>query len=189
MAMQTLIRQVTYREFRAMEFSESEGEEFIFELINGEIMARNYPSAMHQRVLRRLTVQVDAFVNQNQLGEVFFAPFGVVLSDFNDVQPDLIFVGKEQADIVREEGVFGVPDLLMEVISPSSIRTDRRVKFKMYEEMGVKEYWIVDLKNQSIEVYTLDETGFEMTSFGVEKGAVMSIVLPEFMIDLEMLFA
>lgn len=187
--MQTLTRPITYREFRDMEFDEQELKEYIFELINGEIVARNYPTASHQRILRKLTVIVDQFVTVNQLGEVLFAPFGVVLNNFSDVQPDLMFVSTAKADIVQEEGIFGVPDLLVEIISPSSLKTDRHTKFKLYEQMGVGEYWIVDVKNQSIEVYQCQAEGFELVSFAVEKGEVASNCIAGLQIEISALFA
>ncbi len=171
-----------------MEFEEEELKEFIFELIDGEILPRNYPTASHQRVLKRLVVQFDAIVTEKKLGEILFAPFGVVLDNFNDVQPDLIFVSTAKQAIIREDGIFGVPDLLVEIISPSSIKTDRGKKFKLYERMGVAEYWIVDINNRSIEVYQRQESGYELGAFAAETGAVESFVLTGLRIDVGGLF-
>ncbi len=186
--MQTLTRPITYQEFRAMEFEEQELKDFIFELIDGEIVARNYPTASHQQVLADLHLLIGSYVKTNQLGRVLFAPFGVVLDEFDDVQPDLIFVSKAKQGIIQEEGVFGVPDLLVEIISPSSIKTDRGKKFKLYERMGVSEYWIIDVNNRSIEVYQRQETGYELASFAVEKGDVESFILAGLRIPVDSLF-
>ncbi len=186
--MQTLIRPITYQEFREMDFEEQELKEFIFELIDGEIVARNYPTATHQRVLFELSMLIGGHVRTNQLGEVLFAPFGVVLDGFNDVQPDLMFVSQAKREIIQEEGIFGVPDLLVEIISPSSIKTDRGKKFKLYERMNVTEYWIVDVNNRSIEVYQRQESGYEMVSFAVEKGEVESVVLNGLLVEVGSLF-
>lgn len=175
--MQTLTRPITYQAFREMEFEEQELKEFIFELIDGEIVPRNYPTATHQRILADLHLLIGNHVKANQLGRVLFAPFGVVLDDFDDVQPDLMFVASANQHIIQEGGIFGVPDLLVEIISPSSIRTDRGKKFKLYERMGVAEYWIVDINNRSIEVYKWHESGYELMSFAAEAGEVESFVL------------
>lgn len=168
---------ITYQAFREMEFEEHELKEFIFELIDGEIVPRNYPTATHQRILFELTLIIGSHVKINQLGRVLFAPFGVVLDDFDDVQPDLMFVSSAKQDIIREDGIFGVPDLVVEIISPSSIRTDRGKKFKLYERMSVPEYWIVDINNRSVEVYQRQESGYELVSFAAGEGEVESFAL------------
>jgi Uma2 family endonuclease len=186
--METLVGKLTSSEFRAMDFTEQEEREFIFELINGEIVARNYPAAIHQRTLRDLFRKIDAHVIQQKLGEVLFAPFGVVLDDFNDVQPDLMVVLESRRSIITEEGIYGVPDLVLEIISPSSIKTDRKTKFSLYEEMGIAEYWLVDTKNRSIEVYQLRETGYTMHAFAAETGLVDSIILPGLRVDVGAIF-
>lgn len=186
--MQTLNQPISHQEFRAMEFAEQELKEFVFELIDGEIVPRNYPTATHQRVLFELTMLIGSHVKTNQLGRVLFAPFGVVLDDFDDVQPDLMFVTSAKQDIIREDGIFGVPDLLVEIISPSSIRTDRGKKFKLYERMGVSEYWIVDINNRSIEVYQHQESGYELVSFAAEKGEVESQTLMGLRVEVGTLF-
>lgn len=172
-----------------MEFDESELSEFIFELINGEIVARNYPTASHQRVLLKLTLLFGNHVEAGKLGEVLFAPFGVVLDDFDDVQPDLMFVTTARREIIQEDGIFGVPDLVIEIISPSSIKTDRGKKFRLYERMNLPEYWIVDINNKSIEVYQRQESGYEMVSFATGQGAVESFVLAGLRVSVDGLFA
>ncbi len=187
--MQTLTRPITSAEFRAMDFEEYETTEFIFELINGEIVARNFPTGTHQRILADLHLIMGVHVKTNKLGQVLFAPFEVVLDDFDDVQPDLMFVKEANRQIITEEGIYGAPDLVVEIISPSSMKTDRGVKFKLYERMNVAEYWIVDIKNQSIEVYQRQESGYELVSFGVEKGSVESTVIAGLTIDVATLFA
>ena len=125
----------------------------------------------------------------NKLGRVLFAPFGVVLDGFSDVQPDLMFVSTAKQDIVQEDGIFGVPDLVVEIISPSSIRADRGKKFMLYERMGVGEYWIVDINNRSVEVYQRQESGYELMSFAVATGEVESFVLTDLRVAVDGLFA
>ena len=188
-AMQTLEKPTTHDEFRAMTFSSQEEKEYVFELINGEIVAKNHPTTTHQRVLRRLSSLIDTFVSKDKLGEVFFAPLGVVLGENNDVQPDLFVVLDANLPNLREDGFYGAPDLIIEIISPSSIKLDRSTKFKLYERAGVAEYWIVDTKNQSIEVYGRVTGVYDITSFAVETGAVTSSVLPGLIIGVAPVFA
>ena len=187
--MQTLTKPITHEEFRVMEFSETEEEAYVFELINGEIVAKNHPTATHQRVLRRLSSLFDAHVSEAKLGEVFFAPFGVVPEPNTDVQPDLFVALDANLPNLREDGFFGVPDLVIEIISPSSLKSDRSTKFRLYERTGVGEYWIVDTKNKSIEVYGRVNGAFELTSFAIETGAVASSVLPGFGVAVGEIFA
>ena len=171
-----------------MEFDEDELREFLFELIDGELVGRNYPSASHQRILAELHLLIGNYAKTNKLGEVLFAPFGVVLDRFDDVQPDLMFVATARQEIIQEDGIFGVPDLVLEIISPSSIKTDRGKKFKLYERMNVLEYWIVDINNRSIEVYKREESGYEMMSFATGQGEVESFVLTGLRVAVDGLF-
>ena len=187
--MQTLAKPITHQEFRATEFSEAEEKAYVFELINGEIVAKNHPTATHQRVLGRLFLIVKTFVSEGKLGEVFFAPFGVVLGETNDVQPDLFAVLDANLPNLREDGFFAAPDLIIEILSPSSVKSDRDTKFKLYQRTGVGEYWIVDTKSQTIEVYSRVNGAFAMTSVAVETGTVTSSVLPGLGVDIATVFA
>jgi Uma2 family endonuclease len=159
-----------------MKFLEAEERTFVFELINGEIEAPT-TTATHQHVLRRLSTLFDTFISEAKLGEAFFAPFGVVLSENTDVQPDLFVVLDANLPNLREACFFGAPDLVVEVISPSSLQYDRNKQFKLYERSGVGEYWLVDTKNKSIEVYSRIDGMYDLISVAVESGAVASAVV------------
>lgn len=171
-----------------MEFEEAETQEFTFELIDGEIVARNYPTTTRQQLLADLHLLIGGHAKTNKLGKVLFAPFGVVLDSFNDVQPDLMFVSTAKQGIVQEDGIFGIPDLVVDIISPSSIKTDRGKKFKLYERIGVSEYWIVDVNNRSVEIYQRQESGYELASFAAGIGEVESFVLTGLRIAVDALF-
>ena len=186
--METLTKPLTYEEFREMEFSEEEERAYIFELIAGEIVTKAYPTATHQTVLFELTLLIGSHVKANKLGKVFFAPFGVVPEPNTDVQPDLFVVLDANLPKLQEDGFFGAPDLVIEIISPSSIKLDRNTKFKLYERTGVAEYWIVDTKHQSIEVYGRQGSGYDLVSFAVEKGAVESSVLTGLSVEVAEVF-
>jgi Uma2 family endonuclease len=104
------------------------------------------------------------------------------------VQPDLLFISEKQKEIITDNGVEGVPDLVVEILSPSSMRFDRGGKMKLYKNHKVQEYWIVDPKNQSIEIYVNENNEYELFSFAVESGKVESKVLQKFTLAVEQIF-
>jgi Uma2 family endonuclease len=114
------------------------------ELIDGEHHVTPSPVARHQRILRRLATAIDRWLDDHPAGEMFFAPFDVILSDFDVVEPDLLFVSAARSAQVRSRGVFGAPDLVVEILSPGTRRTDEAVKRQLYERCGVIEYWVID---------------------------------------------
>jgi Uma2 family endonuclease len=113
----------------------------------------------------------------NKLGRLFFAPVNVVLDHENTVQPDLVFVSADNAGIIQTRAIFGTPDLLVEVVSPSSGRRDRSQKIDLYARFGVKEYWIGDAAKRSLEILTLKEDRYELHGAAEEKGQLSSLVL------------
>ena len=115
------------------------------QLINGELIMSPAPSPSHQRVLRNL---FKAFDRANTQGEIFFAPIDLHINSLNVFQPDLAYLKNENKKYISERGIEGPPDIIVEVISPSNIFTDRNTKKKIYLEFGVSEYWIVDPGNR-----------------------------------------
>ena len=128
----------TYDDYRATADDER------YELLNGELMMVPAPNIKHQRVLRRLLIELDRFVQQHGLGEVHVAPVDVVLSDTDVVQPDLLFVSRAREHTITDENVRGAPDLVVEVLSPSTTERDLGYKHELYGKHGVREYWVVD---------------------------------------------
>lgn len=135
-----------------------------WELLDGELVAMApSPTRAHQRVAFNLALQLRAYVEREGIGEVFVAPFDVVLSETNVVQPDVIFVSNER-NISTPDNIWGAPDLVVEVVSPSSIGRDWRTKLDLYDEHGVREYWLADPDAQRVWVMargenTLEEVG------------------------------
>lgn len=185
--MHAVAEKIRWQEFREMELDDADA--YLYELIDGEIMKRNYPGLKHQRTLVQLLVQFNSFVVERKLGQVLPAPFGVILDEFNDVQPDLIFVSENQKSIVREDGIHGVPELLVEIISPTSVTRDRVRKKAVYERLGVAEFWLVDPQNGSVEVYERTESGYELFSDSETSPVVKSKVLAGLEVDAKALFA
>jgi len=127
-----------------------------YEIIEGVLYVANAPCYEHQYTVGEVAFALRLVVKQHQSGVVLEAPFEVHLAEKTKaVQPDVLFIRTENQPAVGTQVFEGVPDLVVEVISPSSIRLDRTVKFDAYERAGVPEYWIVDPKARLVEVYTL----------------------------------
>ena len=154
-----------------------------YELIDGELYMAPPPIPDHQGFLGELHVTLHTFVRENRLGRVYFAPIGVVLSDDDVFQPDMIFISNERLNIIKRGFVQGAPDLAVEVLSPSTARRDRILKRERYARFGVREYWIADIVARTIEVNIL--SGDEFTTAGVygEGDTLVSPLLPGFSMD------
>ena len=144
-----------------------------WELLRGELIMVPGPNTAHQRITLNLVRFLSAFVEENALGEVFISPYDVVLSRNNVLQPDLLFVSKDQQSIITEANIQGAPALVVEVISPSTASKDRELKRGIYAEHGVGEYWLVDPDARTISVMSLQDKDFrEVANYGA--GEVLS---------------
>ncbi len=123
------------------------------EIIGGEEFMTPAPIPDHQTVIVNLAALLKRYVAKARLGRVFVAPIDVILSRHDIVQPDVLFISATRASIVRRKYLRGAPDLAIEVISPSTASIDRGVKRALYVRGGVREYWIVDLPERSIEIH------------------------------------
>ncbi len=157
-----------------------------YEIIDGELYVNPSPNMKHQRVLGNLFVSLTTFVEKHKLGLVFVAPFDVVMSDINVVQPDILFISKERMDVLTKANVQGVPDIAIEVLSPGTRRKDQTKKRQAYERHGVQEYWIVDPEDDSIRILRLSGRKFDYIIVG---GNIRSPLLPGFSLPLKKLFA
>jgi Uma2 family endonuclease len=155
-----------------------------YEIIEGTLLMAPAPDTWHQDWSRKLFRLVDQFVTRNKSGEVYYAPFDVVLDSENTVQPDLFFIAAANVGIIKPRAIFGTPDLMIELISPSSVRRDRYDKKDLYARFGVKEYWIGDPANQSLEILTLKDGRYELHCSAETSGKLNSLVLPGLEFDL-----
>ncbi len=130
---------LTYEDFRALP---DDGKRY--EILDGDLYMSPSPITQHQRFVARLHVILTLHVNQHRLGEVFVSPYDVVLGRHDVVEPDLLFVARENSQIVTAKNIQGVPDLLVEVLSDSTRERDLRDKRNIYARCGVPWYWIVD---------------------------------------------
>lgn len=154
------------------------------EIIEGSLLMAPAPDTWHQDWSRKLFRIIDRHLTRHQLGELYYAPIDVVLDPENIVQPDLVYVSAAKAGIVQRRAVFGTPELLIELVSPSSVRRDRYDKKELYARFGVEEYWIGDPANASLEVLTLRTGRYELHCAAEEAGRVTSLVLPQLEFEL-----
>jgi len=112
------------------------------ELIDGEHYVTPSPNRRHQKIVGELFGQIWSHLKRHPTGEIYGAPFDVVFSDFDVVEPDLLFVSNERARVLTEKNVQGAPDLVVEVGSPATRRRDEKTKLQLYERFGVQEYWV-----------------------------------------------
>ena len=159
-----------------------------YELLDGELVMTPAPGERHQSVSIRLGSKLFQFVDENRLGEVYSAPFDVVLSDWDVVQPDLLFVSNARADIITDANIQGAPDLVVEILSPSTAERDKTFKYALYAEHGVGEYWIVDTDAKTITVLLLGERGFAVEGIYEEGETLESPMLGGFELGLVDIF-
>ena len=134
-----------------------------YEAIAGELCVTPAPSLRHQRISMRLTLLLHRLLVETGHGELFFAPVGVEFPTTQEgVQPDLVFVSKGRSGILADPWIRGAPDLVIEILSPSTVHRDRGVKRKLYERQGVEQCWIVDPEAAAVEAWTFGaDPGFE----------------------------
>ena len=159
-----------------------------YELLNGELILVASPNMDHQDVVTNLGTHVSVFVREGDLGKLYFAPTDVILSDSEVVQPDLLFISKEREHIRTPANIQGAPDLIVEILSPSSARRDWGYKRELYAKHEVKEYWIVDPTNRVVFVMLLNDGVLRLEATYGKGDSVTSSTLERFAIDVDDLF-
>jgi Uma2 family endonuclease len=169
----TIVRpHITYDKLCAMP---SDGNRY--ELFDGQVYMSPSPTARHQRISRRIQAAIERALAG---GEVFNAPLDVVLAADSVTQPDLLLVTAERSAIVQDV-VRGAPDVVVEVLSPSTAGRDREMKMELYARFGVGEYWIVDDAEATVEVYRLapGERAYRLAARHRGDERVVSALLPD----------
>jgi Uma2 family endonuclease len=132
------------------------------ELIDGEHYVTPSPNTKHQKVSGNLHLLMGTWLEAHPIGQVFFAPFDVVFSRFDVVEPDLLYMSNERAaEVLTEANVQGTPELVIEIGSPRTRKRDETIKRRLYERAGVSEYWVVDPELDVVRVYRRGANGFE----------------------------
>ena len=159
-----------------------------YELLDGELVMSPSPNSAHQITVMELGTLLHMFVKARRLGQVFFAPYDVVLSETDVVQPDLLFISNERAYIITPANARGAPDLVVEILSPSTAERDRTFKRALYARYGVREYWLVDPDTRTVTVLLLDEDAFvEIARYGAGQ-TLTSPTLAGFTVNLDDIF-
>ena len=159
-----------------------------YELLDGELVMTPAPGELHQSVSILLGSKLFQFASENSLGRVYHAPFDVVLSDADVVQPDLLFVSNECAHIITPANIQGAPDLVVEILSPSTAERDRTFKRTLYARHSVNEYWMVDTTAKDITVLRLGERGYEVVDTYGQGATLTSPTLQGFALNIGDIF-
>jgi Uma2 family endonuclease len=149
MAEQTKTRLTAAAYFQLPEYQQHD----LIQLIHGEVVIDMPPNLLHQQIVVALIVFLNTLVTE-QGGMLYTAPAEVKLADDMVVEPDVFYLKPESLSKREPQRVVGAPDLVVEVLSPSTAKRDRAVKYRAYEQHGVGEYWIVDPLHSTVEVWT-----------------------------------
>jgi Uma2 family endonuclease len=149
---------LTYADFAALP---NDGNHY--ELLDGELFVTPSPAPRHQIILANLVRALDGYVERRRLGMVLFAPLDVIFADTSVAAPDLIYLDNGRSSLISQRGIEGAPALLAEVLSPSTFRTDRRVKFALYARYQVPFSWILDPEARTLEAYRLEGADYVLT--------------------------
>jgi Uma2 family endonuclease len=168
--------QWTYREYLALP---DDGKRY--EVIGGVLYVAPAPAPRHQRRVLNVAATLRGYVRAHDLGQVFIAPIDLLLPGAAPVQPDVLFIARDNPAVIDEEhNIEGVPDLVVEVASPSTARYDRREKLDLYARAGVPEYWIAESAEVTVELLVLDRASGAYRSLGVfrRSSTLPTTVLP-----------
>lgn len=161
-----------------------------YEIIDGELYVTPAPNRRHQRLSKWIQHFLFQHVElERRLGEIYSAPFDVIMADDQVVQPDLVYVKKQRASLFSDRGLEGAPDLVVEILSPRTRERDLTLKRSVYARFGVAEVWFVDPDTDRISVLTLRETGYQLVGDFGPGDRLESLVLPALELDLERVFA
>lgn len=154
-------------------------ENTYIQLIDGTVVIPEKPTIKHQTIVGNVTVSLMD-ISQLIGGKVFIILTEVKLDEQNIYEPDVFYIAPSNRGIAEqdEKRIIGAPDLVVEVLSPSTAKYDRHQKFMAYEQHGVREYWIVDPAHDTIEIWTInDDTKFELQGAYSAEDAFRSLVL------------
>ncbi len=160
-----------------------------YEIIEGVLYMSNAPNIDHQFAVSEIHGELRQFVKAHKLGYVLTAPFEVHLAEkTRPVQPDVLFIKTERWPGAGAKFFEGAPDLVVEVLSPSTAHVDKHIKFDAYEKAGIPEYWLVNPKTCSVEVWTLARGEYAILGEFVGEELISSAILPGLAIKTHSLF-
>lgn len=160
------------------------------ELIDGNHYLHASPDTKHQRISMRLIVAIGTYLRAHRLGQLYFALLDVVLSQYDVVEPDLMYVTNDRREIITEKNIQGPPDLLIEIVSDSTRHYDEVIKYELYERVGVSEYWLIDSVRDCVRVLRRNAAGrYEIAAELSRNETLTSPLFPTLEIQLDEIFA
>lgn len=161
-----------------------------YEVLRGVLYVTTAPNPLHQTVLRNVVRLLIRFLDEKPMGDFLFAPVDLILPNglSAPVQPDLIYSTRGWQGQMASQFLEGVPDLVLEVLSPSTRRYDRQTKLDVYAAAGVQEYWLADPMKRTFEVLVLRNGSYEVLGLFGAAGRVRSEILPGFEPAVEQIF-
>jgi len=181
--MRTDIR-FTYEEYRALPETGPH-----YQLVDGDLIMSPSPTFWHQEMLMRLATELRVVAERTGAGKVLCAPLDVILSDEDVFQPDIVFVSRARKAVIANDGIRGIPDLCVEVLSSSTRDLDLKTKRRQYARYGLPELWIVDPDAKALQVFRLQEDPNNPAAALTAKDTLTTPLLPGFSMTLDKLFA
>lgn len=160
-----------------------------YEIVDGDLFMSPAPTPKHQKVSRKLQTILILALERTGQGEVYNAPIDVVLGRYDVVEPDLVFIRTDNLRIVGDKNIQGIPDLLIEILSPSTRRSDVLVKSPLYARFGVPAYWIVDPDIDRIEFFALEGGSYKLAQVASSPEVVRPADFPGLEIPLADVFS
>lgn len=152
-----------------------------YEVIEGSLYMSPAPSPKHQEVIVALLKRLLDYLEEQPRGKILVSPIDVILPDLaSPVQPDLLFIANERLDIIKEKFIEGVPDLIVEVLSPGNPQHDQNIKFRIYAAAGVQEYWLINPDTRSVEINVLRGQAYASAGMFGPDDTLRSEVLTDF---------
>lgn len=162
-----------------------------YEIIDGELFVTKAPNWKHQKASTRICTALDSWSQETGLGEAVQAP-GIIFADEDNVIPDVVWASKQSLDSLLDASghLTAAPELIVEVLSPGidNERRDRELKLKLYSARGVQEYWIIDWRKQSVEVYRRNSAYLQLVCTPLPGDELHSALLPGFNYAISQLF-
>lgn len=155
-----------------------------YEIIEGELYMTPASVTRHQTIAMRLSHLFMTYLESHPIGIALAAPCDVVLSEFDVVEPDLLFVRHNSTARITEKNIQGPPDIVVEILSPGTAARDRGLKRKRYEHFGVQEYWLIDPDLNTLEIFRLETGEFRAVPLIAAPAACSSPLLPGLTLDL-----
>jgi len=170
---------LTYHDYQ---FLPDDGKRY--EVIDGDLYTTPAPVTRHQMIVTRLSNLLFTYLERNPIGTVLMAPCDVLLSDVDVLQPDLLVVLQDGLARITDKNIQGPPDLVIEILSPGTAGRDRDLKHKRYERFGVREYWLVDPDQNTVEILHLEQNRFTRASLTSRPSQASSTLLSDLILDL-----